>query len=231
MRVHRKIPGKRVPALRLAPLAPRRPAPAAESRAPPQAPGLRRCRQLQLQLRGLAVRPARARPRTVPGRAARASSAATAVAAHWARAASAALAAAPAGRAVYSGSAAQRQTALRARPWRTTALTGTSDTMLDYDGGVTLNHNFATANGCMWMTQGTTGNHLCTGMMGCTAGSASNSALSMGRTLPIREIRIRRRAGNISWFGISSASGHWRAACAAGQLFSSRSIFEKRSDC
>jgi poly(3-hydroxybutyrate) depolymerase len=49
---------------------------------------------------------------------------------------------------------------------------GTSDNVLGYDGGVTLSHNFATANSCSWMTptKVTTGNHACTNLMGCGSG-------------------------------------------------------------
>jgi poly(3-hydroxybutyrate) depolymerase len=49
---------------------------------------------------------------------------------------------------------------------------GTSDTVLSYDGGVTLAQNFATANGCTWTTptRVTSGNHVCTNMTGCRTG-------------------------------------------------------------
>ncbi len=49
---------------------------------------------------------------------------------------------------------------------------GTNDSVLNYDGGVTLSHNFATANGCTWMdpTKVTTGNHVCANFGGCGAG-------------------------------------------------------------
>ena len=44
--------------------------------------------------------------------------------------------------------------------------------MLNYDGGVTLAHNFATANGCTWTTptKVTSGNHMCTNLTGCMTG-------------------------------------------------------------
>jgi poly(3-hydroxybutyrate) depolymerase len=49
---------------------------------------------------------------------------------------------------------------------------GTSDSVLGYDGGVSLAQNFAMPNGCTWMTptRVTSGNHVCTDMMGCSAG-------------------------------------------------------------
>jgi poly(3-hydroxybutyrate) depolymerase len=49
---------------------------------------------------------------------------------------------------------------------------GTGDTVLGYDGGVTLARNFATANGCTWTTptRVTSGNHVCTNMTGCRTG-------------------------------------------------------------
>jgi poly(3-hydroxybutyrate) depolymerase len=49
---------------------------------------------------------------------------------------------------------------------------GVSDSVLNYDGGVTLSHNFSTANGCTWMTptKVTSGNHVCTKLMGCMTG-------------------------------------------------------------
>ena len=56
---------------------------------------------------------------------------------------------------------------------------GTNDTVLAYDqdnnpdgAGVSLAKNFATANGCTWKTptKVTSGNHVCSDMMGCKAG-------------------------------------------------------------
>lgn len=49
---------------------------------------------------------------------------------------------------------------------------GTSDGVLNYDGGVTLSHNFATANNCTWATptKVTSGNHMCTKIAGCATG-------------------------------------------------------------
>lgn len=48
---------------------------------------------------------------------------------------------------------------------------GTSDSVLNYDGGVGLSQNFSKVNGCTWMTPAkvTSGNHVCTNLMGCTA--------------------------------------------------------------
>ena len=48
---------------------------------------------------------------------------------------------------------------------------GDSDGVLGYDGGVRLAQNFATANTCNWMTptKVTSGNHVCTDVMGCPA--------------------------------------------------------------
>ena len=49
---------------------------------------------------------------------------------------------------------------------------GTGDSVLGYDLGVSLAQNFAMPNGCSWMTptRVTSGNHVCTDMMGCRAG-------------------------------------------------------------
>jgi poly(3-hydroxybutyrate) depolymerase len=49
---------------------------------------------------------------------------------------------------------------------------GDNDSVLGYDGGVTLAKNFATANGCTWAnpTKVTSGNHMCTDIAGCTTG-------------------------------------------------------------
>jgi poly(3-hydroxybutyrate) depolymerase len=49
---------------------------------------------------------------------------------------------------------------------------GTGDSVLQYDGGVTMAQNFAKANGCTWATptKVTSGAHVCTDMMGCMTG-------------------------------------------------------------
>jgi poly(3-hydroxybutyrate) depolymerase len=49
---------------------------------------------------------------------------------------------------------------------------GTSDSVLNYNSGITLAQNFAKANGCNWMTPTnvTSGNHICTDLMGCKTG-------------------------------------------------------------
>lgn len=49
---------------------------------------------------------------------------------------------------------------------------GVNDGVLNYDGGVTLSRNFATANSCTWATptKVTSGNHMCTNLTGCAAG-------------------------------------------------------------
>ncbi len=49
---------------------------------------------------------------------------------------------------------------------------GTHDSVLNYDGGVTLAQNFSTADGCTWMTptKVTSGAHVCTNLMGCSTG-------------------------------------------------------------
>jgi len=49
---------------------------------------------------------------------------------------------------------------------------GTQDTVLNYDMGVSLCHNYATVNHCNWMTptKVTSGNHVCTSMKGCETG-------------------------------------------------------------
>src|SRR6478735_1139024 len=48
---------------------------------------------------------------------------------------------------------------------------GTSDSVLNYDNGVGLVRNFATANSCTWATptKVTSGNHVCTDLAGCGA--------------------------------------------------------------
>jgi poly(3-hydroxybutyrate) depolymerase len=73
--------------------------------------------------------------------------------------------------AVYSG-AQLSGTCTPSKPVAYYASHGVSDSVLGYDGGVTLTHNFATANGCTWMepTKVTTGNHVCTNLMGCMTG-------------------------------------------------------------
>jgi len=48
---------------------------------------------------------------------------------------------------------------------------GTNDTVLSYDGGVSMAQTYAKLNGCTWMTPTrATGNHVCTNVTGCTAG-------------------------------------------------------------
>ncbi len=49
---------------------------------------------------------------------------------------------------------------------------GTHDSVLNYDGGVSLAQNFASANGCTWETptKVTNGDHVCTDLMGCMTG-------------------------------------------------------------
>jgi poly(3-hydroxybutyrate) depolymerase len=49
---------------------------------------------------------------------------------------------------------------------------GTHDSVLNYNGGVSLAQNFATANGCTWATPTsvTSGAHVCTNEAGCKAG-------------------------------------------------------------
>jgi poly(3-hydroxybutyrate) depolymerase len=48
---------------------------------------------------------------------------------------------------------------------------GTGDGVLGYDGGVSLASNWATANGCTWVTpQRASGSHVCTNQTGCKAG-------------------------------------------------------------
>jgi len=73
--------------------------------------------------------------------------------------------------AVYSG-AQLSGTCTPSKPVAYYASHGTNDTVLNYSGGVTLSQNFAKANGCTWMTPAmvTSGNHVCTSMMGCATG-------------------------------------------------------------
>lgn len=47
---------------------------------------------------------------------------------------------------------------------------GTNDTVLQYDGGVSMAQTYAKLNGCNWMTPTkASGNHVCTNVMGCMA--------------------------------------------------------------
>jgi poly(3-hydroxybutyrate) depolymerase len=77
--------------------------------------------------------------------------------------------------AVYSG-AQLSGTCTPSKPVAYYASHGTSDSVLSYDGngggGVQLAHNFSTANGCTWATptKVTSGNHVCTNLMGCMTG-------------------------------------------------------------
>lgn len=75
--------------------------------------------------------------------------------------------------AVYSGS--PQITAGPCPPTRPVAYYashGTQDNVLPYSGGVTMAQDYATANGCTWATptQVTSGNHVCTSIMGCRTG-------------------------------------------------------------
>ena len=49
---------------------------------------------------------------------------------------------------------------------------GDNDSVLGYDGGVSLAQNFAKANGCTWATptKVTSGNHVCTDIASCMTG-------------------------------------------------------------
>jgi poly(3-hydroxybutyrate) depolymerase len=48
---------------------------------------------------------------------------------------------------------------------------GTNDSVLGYDGGVSLTQTYATANGCTWATPPkASGSHICTNLTGCKAG-------------------------------------------------------------
>lgn len=82
--------------------------------------------------------------------------------------------------AVYSGSQLSGQ-CTPSKPVGYYASHGTSDSVLCYDGGggncqvgngLQLAQNFAKANGCTWATpqKVTSGNHVCTTIMGCTTG-------------------------------------------------------------
>ena len=73
--------------------------------------------------------------------------------------------------AVYSG-AQLSGTCTPTTPVAYYASHGTNDTVLNYDGGVGLFKNFATANGCTYAvpTKVTSGNHVCTTLTGCKTG-------------------------------------------------------------
>jgi poly(3-hydroxybutyrate) depolymerase len=48
---------------------------------------------------------------------------------------------------------------------------GTNDSVLNYDGGVNLTKNYATANSCTWATPPkASGAHICTSLTGCKTG-------------------------------------------------------------
>jgi len=48
---------------------------------------------------------------------------------------------------------------------------GTNDTVLSYDGGISMANTYAKLNGCTWATPAkASGNHICTNVMGCQAG-------------------------------------------------------------
>lgn len=48
---------------------------------------------------------------------------------------------------------------------------GTNDTVLSYDGGISMAQTYGKLNGCTWMTPTkASGNHVCTTQMGCAAG-------------------------------------------------------------
>ena len=74
--------------------------------------------------------------------------------------------------AVYSGSAnITSGTCPPTRPVAYYSAHGTADNVLNYDGGVTMARNFATANGCTWATPArASGNHVCTNLAGCMTG-------------------------------------------------------------
>ena len=48
---------------------------------------------------------------------------------------------------------------------------GINDSVLGYDGGVSLTQTYATANGCTWATPPkASGSHICTNLTGCKTG-------------------------------------------------------------
>jgi poly(3-hydroxybutyrate) depolymerase len=58
-----------------------------------------------------------------------------------------------------------------AKPVAFYASHGTNDSVLTYDGGVSMANTYAKLNSCMWMTPTkATGNHVCTMVAGCAAG-------------------------------------------------------------
>lgn len=73
--------------------------------------------------------------------------------------------------AVYSGAQLSGQCTPK-MPVAYYASHGTSDGVLNYDSGITLARNYAAANGCNWVTptKVTSGNHVCTDLMGCSSG-------------------------------------------------------------
>ena len=76
--------------------------------------------------------------------------------------------------AVYSGAqlSAGGAACTPSKPVAYYASHGTSDSVLNYSNGLTLAQNFAKANGCTWATptKVTSGNHVCTDLMGCMSG-------------------------------------------------------------
>src|SRR5262249_16524964 len=76
-------------------------------------------------------------------------------------------------RAIAVYSAAQlTATSPPSKPVASYASHGTSDSVLNYSNGVGLFQNFAKANGCTYSTPTsvTSGNHVCTSLVGCTTG-------------------------------------------------------------
>jgi poly(3-hydroxybutyrate) depolymerase len=73
--------------------------------------------------------------------------------------------------AVYSGSQLSGN-CKPSKPVAYYASHGTHDSVLPYANGLTLAQNFAMANGCTWATPTavTSGNHMCTDLMGCMSG-------------------------------------------------------------
>jgi poly(3-hydroxybutyrate) depolymerase len=75
--------------------------------------------------------------------------------------------------AVYSGSPQLSGACTPTSPVAYYASHGTTDGVILYPQGLTLAQNFATANGCTWMTPvaaAAGGNHVCTNIAGCMTG-------------------------------------------------------------
>ena len=95
------------------------------------------------------------------------------------------------------GIAAQRPRARPASRSRITRLTAPPIRCCNYSNGVTLAQNFAMANGCTWATptKVTSGNHVCTDLMGCMSGYPAQFCSFNGDHTPDPQGRVGGELG------------------------------------